>query len=76
MAACMSQVWENKIQAMVEDSQDAIIFTGGSRGEDGTIAGGTPSGGKRVGWGGGWDHVGLARDVSRQAWAMVSTLET
>ena len=49
-AACVCQVLENTIQAMVEDSQDAVIFTGGSRGEDGRLAGGTPSGGKRVGW--------------------------
>ena len=39
-AACESQVWEHKIQVAVEESQDAVIFADGSRGEDGTVAGG------------------------------------
>ena len=43
-AACSSQVWEEKIQvgAAVSETRDsvAVIFTDGSRGEDGKVAGG------------------------------------
>ena len=39
-AACASQVRENKVQATAGEPQEAVIFTGGSRGEDGRVAGG------------------------------------
>ena len=34
-AACASQIWVERIQAAMDDSHDAVIFTDGSRGEDG-----------------------------------------
>ena len=39
-ATCASQIRVERIQAAVDDSHDAAIFTDGSRGEDGRTAGG------------------------------------
>ena len=41
-AACASQVWERKIQEVVDESTPliSVVFTDGSKAEDGRVAGG------------------------------------
>ena len=39
-ATCTSPVWVDRIHAAIENSDDAAIFTDGSRGEKGRVAGG------------------------------------